>query len=189
MLYVLLWVTLCPFQFCNHLNREERAGCFALFVFLMSHDCCVALPQMPWVCLQFVIVVFPDHTHYFCDKLLCVHSSLAIILLWKTASCFKFNGIIAFLSVFVFVLMSLSHSTVNSKIFERVLFLWNFAYREIILLPYAEITLLFTDICKSCPSCAFLTSQKCLLTLFAKIKFRRKISNLQYYGLICDLGL
>ena len=21
---------------------------------------------MPWVCLQFVIVVFPDHTHYFC---------------------------------------------------------------------------------------------------------------------------
>ena len=20
---------------------------------------------MPWVCLQFVIVVFPDHTHYF----------------------------------------------------------------------------------------------------------------------------
>ena len=22
--------------------------------------------MMPWVCLQFVIVVFPDHTHYFC---------------------------------------------------------------------------------------------------------------------------
>ena len=21
--------------------------------------------MMPWVCLQFVIVVFPDHTHYF----------------------------------------------------------------------------------------------------------------------------
>ena len=21
---------------------------------------------VPWVCLQFVIVVFPDHTHYFC---------------------------------------------------------------------------------------------------------------------------
>ena len=22
---------------------------------------------VPWVLLQFVIVVFPDHTHYFCD--------------------------------------------------------------------------------------------------------------------------
>ena len=33
----------------------------------MSHDCCVALPPRgAWVCLQFVIVVFPDHTHYFC---------------------------------------------------------------------------------------------------------------------------
>ena len=28
----------------------------------MSHDCSVALP---WVCVQFVIVVYPDHTHYF----------------------------------------------------------------------------------------------------------------------------
>ena len=24
---------------------------------------------VPWVCLQFVIVVFPDHTHYFCNFL------------------------------------------------------------------------------------------------------------------------
>ena len=23
------------------------------------------MPHVPWVCLQFVIVVFPDHTHYF----------------------------------------------------------------------------------------------------------------------------
>ena len=39
----------------------------ALFVFLVSRDCCVALPRgaMVWVCLQFVIVVFPNHTHYF----------------------------------------------------------------------------------------------------------------------------
>ena len=22
---------------------------------------------MPWICLQFVIVVFPDHTHYYCN--------------------------------------------------------------------------------------------------------------------------
>ena len=44
MFYVLLYVTLCPFKFCNHLDREERAVCFAKFVFLVSHCCCVALP-------------------------------------------------------------------------------------------------------------------------------------------------
>ena len=29
--------------FCNHLDGEERAGCFASFVFLVSRGCCVAL--------------------------------------------------------------------------------------------------------------------------------------------------
>ena len=38
---------------------EERAGCFALFVFLVSRDCQVALLHG----LQFLIVVFPDNTH------------------------------------------------------------------------------------------------------------------------------
>ena len=28
----------------NHLEGEERAGCFALFVFLVSRDCFVAFP-------------------------------------------------------------------------------------------------------------------------------------------------
>ena len=42
---VLLCVTLCPFYFFNHLDGEERTGCFALFVFLVSRDCCVALPH------------------------------------------------------------------------------------------------------------------------------------------------
>ena len=27
--YVLLYVTLCPFLYCNLLGEEERAGCFA----------------------------------------------------------------------------------------------------------------------------------------------------------------
>ena len=31
--------------FCNHLDGEKRAGWFALFVFLVSFDCCVALPH------------------------------------------------------------------------------------------------------------------------------------------------
>ena len=47
----------------------------------------------------------------------------------------------------------------------------------------AEITLLFTDICKSLLSREFLTSQICLLTLFAKILFSRKIPDLQYLEL------
>ena len=29
----------------NHLDGEERAGCFALFIFLVSRDCCVDLPH------------------------------------------------------------------------------------------------------------------------------------------------
>ena len=42
---------------------EERAGCFALFVFLVSRDFCVALLHDATGWLQFVIVVFPGHTH------------------------------------------------------------------------------------------------------------------------------
>ena len=30
---------------------------------MVSRDCFVALPRGATVCLQFVIVVFPDHTH------------------------------------------------------------------------------------------------------------------------------
>ena len=61
--YVLLSVTLCPFWFCNHLNGEDRADCFALFVFLVYRGCYLALPCDATVCLWFAIVVFPDHTH------------------------------------------------------------------------------------------------------------------------------
>ena len=40
-----LCVALCPFWYCNHLDGEERAGCFALFVFLVSRDGWAALPR------------------------------------------------------------------------------------------------------------------------------------------------
>ena len=43
-----------------------------------------------------------------------------------------------------------------------------------------KITLSFTDILISCTSREFLTSQKCLLMQFAKIKFSGKFPNLQY---------
>ena len=44
MFYVLFYANFCQFQFCNHLNGEERGGCVSKFVFLLSRDCCVALP-------------------------------------------------------------------------------------------------------------------------------------------------
>ena len=43
-------------------GEEERAGCFALFVFLSVIVVWLFL-EMSRVCLQFVIVVFPDHAH------------------------------------------------------------------------------------------------------------------------------
>ena len=46
----------------NHLDGEERAGCFTLFVFCLVIVVWLFL-TMPRVSLQFVIVVFPDHTH------------------------------------------------------------------------------------------------------------------------------
>ena len=65
----------------------KRAGCFALFVFLASRDCSVALPlYVTGFFLQFVIVVFPDHTNlafvnstqcYGFHQLLCSNCSCA----------------------------------------------------------------------------------------------------------------
>ena len=43
LVFVLLCITLCPFWFCNHLEEEEKAGCFAIIVLHMY--CSVALPH------------------------------------------------------------------------------------------------------------------------------------------------
>ena len=59
--------------------------------------------------------------------------------------------------------------TVNSEIFAWVLLLRSFV--KIIPLQNGKISLMITDVDKSCPSCEFLTWQICLLTVFAKIKF------------------
>ena len=45
----------------SQLGREGWLLCF-VFVFLVSNDCCVALPHDA---MGFVIMVFPDHIHYF----------------------------------------------------------------------------------------------------------------------------
>ena len=32
--FVLFCITVCPFKFCNHLEEEAKAGCFAFIVLL-----------------------------------------------------------------------------------------------------------------------------------------------------------
>ena len=61
MFYVWLCVTLCRFQFCSHLDGELVALlCFSSWCLVMVERLFLTVPR---VCLQFVIVVFPDHTH------------------------------------------------------------------------------------------------------------------------------
>ena len=38
-------VLLCVHSSFANISMGERAGCFALFVILVSHDCCVTLPH------------------------------------------------------------------------------------------------------------------------------------------------
>ena len=60
---VLLCITKCPFKFFNHIDEEERAGCFTLIVFLLSCDCTRSVtlpysavgchgktPEVCWIC-------------------------------------------------------------------------------------------------------------------------------------------
>ena len=68
--FVLVCITLCPFWFCYHPGGEGGAGCFAFVVFWVS-CCCGVLwlfLAVPWMGLQFVIMVFSDHTHLLLHK-------------------------------------------------------------------------------------------------------------------------
>ena len=65
MFYVLLYVTLLyvPSSFAIILMGKRE-----LVALLGLSSCCLVVVvwlflAVPWVCLQFVIVVFPDHTH------------------------------------------------------------------------------------------------------------------------------
>ena len=52
------------YSFAIILMGEERAGCFAYtFVFLVSRDCCVALPRGAMGLSAVCDCGFPDHTH------------------------------------------------------------------------------------------------------------------------------
>ena len=89
-------------------------------------------------------------------------------------------------SLFLESQMSIFHSfylfgktTVNLENFARVYFHMR-SFVKIKPSRNGKITLSFTDIRISCPSREFLTSQICLLMLFAKINLSRKFPNLQY---------
>ena len=62
MFYVFLYVTLCSFKFCNHLDGEVKAGCFSWFVFLVSCDGCVALSGGAIGLSAVCDCGIPDHT-------------------------------------------------------------------------------------------------------------------------------
>ena len=74
--WYLFWYALL---FCKHLDEEKRALLTLVALLLLSFGCLVAVNVLwlfitvPWVGLQFVIMVFPDHTHllfniFFCKK-------------------------------------------------------------------------------------------------------------------------
>ena len=90
--HLLTCIVSCSFLICNHLDWEERADGFTLFDFLMLCDCYFYVGH-PWVDLQCVMVVFPDHTHLrfciphdvvcFCQVDICMKISLHV-LYWLT---------------------------------------------------------------------------------------------------------
>ena len=41
LVFVLVCITVSPFYFCNHLDEEERAGCFVFYCFF---GCPAAIP-------------------------------------------------------------------------------------------------------------------------------------------------
>ena len=61
--YLLIFVFFSKSQFCS-LFQEERADCFAFIALCpASVNIMWYFLAVPWVGLQFVIVVFPDRTH------------------------------------------------------------------------------------------------------------------------------
>ena len=45
--------------FCKQTCLREHVA-----LLILSRDCCRLFLAVPWICLQFVLVVFPDHTHF-----------------------------------------------------------------------------------------------------------------------------
>ena len=62
--FVSLCITLCPFFF-DHLEEEEKTGCFAIIVLhnIVTINVLWLFLTVQWVGLLCVIIVFSDHTH------------------------------------------------------------------------------------------------------------------------------
>ena len=67
LVFVLVFITFWPFSFCNHVDEEERAGCFSFIIFQMSCycKCFVALPHGAVGWSAVCDCGFPDHTLFF----------------------------------------------------------------------------------------------------------------------------
>ena len=69
MVFGLVSITLCPFFFAIILTKKREL----VALLSLSFGCLVTVNilqlfiKVPWAGLQFVIVVFPDHTHLFID--------------------------------------------------------------------------------------------------------------------------
>ena len=98
--FVLLCITLChsSFENSNHLEEEDKPGCFAVIVLQMYcyYKCSVAFPHVAVVGRQCVIVVFPDHTHSFLHM------------------CYKYQNLINCLFIFVVI------AHINIKMLNKI---------------------------------------------------------------------
>ena len=57
-------------SFCNHLEEEEKAGCFAINVLQVYsyYNVLWLFLTMSWVGQKCVNVIFPDRTHFFKEQ-------------------------------------------------------------------------------------------------------------------------
>ena len=70
--FVLVCIALCPFEFYDHIDKEETVACCAFVVFWMSCycKCPVALPHgaMCWSAVSNCGTCISDHTHLLFNK-------------------------------------------------------------------------------------------------------------------------
>ena len=83
---------MCPFSLCNHLEEEEKAGCFGNLLsyrYIVTINVLWPFLTVSWVGLQYVIVVFSDHNHL----LFHVVSVRLSLILVKTYLCFAISSV------------------------------------------------------------------------------------------------
>ena len=76
----------------NHLDREEKADCSTLFVFkcLVKVIVLWLFLMVPWVGLQCVSEIFPDHTSLFLEQICVLQVTIALS---EVCTCLYLEGI------------------------------------------------------------------------------------------------